>query len=537
MKGFLRWALLVAGFAVTLGVLNAGVFAADNNVKLKDAANFKLTVPAEGWYYSGQFHQEGEGPLGNLRLAYQANLKFKKTAKWPAEVMLYLKPIAAKQLGPDGKWHQSNPKDLLKARLLGPVQMNQFGRASTTYNPAELPLSLIGELWPLPLKALGSHRSFVEEIAGKKEGMPIRFSGTRKITFHKTMMRRSVLCAILEVRTSLNFNLASQEDSQSSKLQIVSNIVLDSTNNWPISVKQRATYSGPIGQGPKKREFNLKTMWTLHRKGTAEAAPDAKRAKNENTISKKPLPLTQSVTTGGEINPLSVKIGGIRLVTGVDEKRQIRPLGWNTNSYTLSLILELSEPNLKFTDGRIYQAVTDTGRDMLDKLNFQQINFPRLSKDKKVVYFDVPLHVPPANAKGFAEISGVLRCYKVEGSRKIDLGIMDFNDGAKSSVEGFSIRSIRPATHDNKQSSRMSLIVNLLRGSVKNVRFYRTDGSEIKVTRRSTWSSENRLISISFDTEGKFPPKGRIIFDVMDKITTYNMPFKLTNISLLGKPL
>lgn len=241
-----------------------------------------------------------------------------------------------------------------------------------------------------------------------------------------------------------------------------------------------------------------------------------------------------AVPTITEAKPGKARIGGVRLVTGAEKERGIKPLYQSNNSYTLSLVLELPEPNLVIIEGQVEQALTDTGQSILSQRN-RGIPFPKLSEDGRAVVFDVKLAVPDENAKGLSELSGALECLKSTGTKDIDLGVMDFKNGSESKVPGFSIRTVKERY--DKKGQEISLKVDLLRRSVKNVKFYREDGTEIDVSSAGRSSSLGRLLYISFKTKGEFPPRGRIVFEVLDGITKHRIPFKLTNISLLGRPL
>jgi hypothetical protein len=229
-----------------------------------------------------------------------------------------------------------------------------------------------------------------------------------------------------------------------------------------------------------------------------------------------------------------VRVGAVRLVTGADRERGIRPLG-HRNGYTLSLILELPERNLKITSGRVRKAVTDAGQDIRSERT-PFISSPKLSEDEKAVVFDVDLSLPDQGTKGLTEVSGVLRGFKFTGTKKIDLGLMDFKDGTKSKVDGFSITSLEKKLGE-KGNTYMYIGVNLPHRSVKDVKLYREDGSQIEVFYAGSLRTKDGLVSYNLRKEGKFPPRGRIVFEVLEGITTYEIPFKLTNISLLGQPL
>ena len=233
--------------------------------------------------------------------------------------------------------------------------------------------------------------------------------------------------------------------------------------------------------------------------------------------------------------PGTVKVGGVRLIRYQDRERQIRPLQQFKKGYTLSLILELPDPNLIVVKGQAKKAITDTGQDILPERN-RETSFPVLSKDGNAAVFEINLSIPNKDVKAIAELSGTLGYLKSAGTRKIDLGIMDFKEDTRSPVEGFSIRSVGVKNWD-KEHSQMDLEVNLLRGHLKSAKFYREDGTQIEVSSGGISFSGDELLGISYRTKGEFPQRGRIVFEVIDKITKHEISFKLTNISLTGVPL
>jgi len=237
----------------------------------------------------------------------------------------------------------------------------------------------------------------------------------------------------------------------------------------------------------------------------------------------------------GEMN---VKVAGVRLVRYSDFERGIMPLG-QSDGYTLSLIGELPAPAIRASGGKIEVATTDTGKSLLPEHQWgRKIKFPKLAKDKKTVVFDVELLLPDEDVEGLEEVSGVLEYLTATGTKQIDLGIMDLKDGAKSNVEDFSIKSIKkkPGAWE-KGNTYMHIGINLLRGSIKDVKLYREDGTEIKTFFAGSSYMKDRLINYNIRTKGEFPPRGRIVFEVLDGITKHEIPFKLTNISLTGQSL
>jgi len=243
------------------------------------------------------------------------------------------------------------------------------------------------------------------------------------------------------------------------------------------------------------------------------------------------IPTVSSVSA----EPGTVKVGGVRLIRYQDREREIRPLHQFEKGYTLSLILELPDPNLIVIQGQVKKAITDTGQIILPERN-RETSFPVLSKDGKAAVFEVNLSVPDKDAKAIAELSGTLGYLKSAGTKKIDLGVMDFKKDARSNVEDISISSVGVNSWD-KEHSQMDLKVNLLRGHLKSTKFYREDGTEFEVSQSGGSYTEDRLLDINYETKGEFPPRGRIVIEVIDEITKHEIPFTLINISLTGEPL
>lgn len=526
----LKRILLVITLTTIIGYIDQKASAETNTTDLKMPLKLQLAPPAEGWFYRGRFSQEGDGPLGQGDRSVRANLTIERTASFPAEVTFRMDVNNVLIRHPDLTCTKANPNDVPELAALGHVQMDRYGHTPGTYNPNEFPLSLIGDLWPLPPVPIDKDDDYIENVESKDQAGPLRFKGTRKIIFHKTRMFKGVLCAILESQTNLDFYYANRQNFPPLQLNIDSHIVFDMQANWPRSVHQDITYAGKARQKDGNlRDFDWQMEWDLHRHKLKPPQPPPPEPEEP------PAPLL-SVSAGEVITPLSVKVGGMRLIRHYDKERGIKPLH-RQNGYTLSLILELPEPNLKIIDGRVEKAVTDTGQDILPERR-RYTSSHKLSKDKKAVVFDVELSLPHEAAKGLAELSGVLLGFKFTGTKKIDLGIIDFKGGTKSKVDGFSIKSIKkkPGAWE-KGNTYMHIGINLPRGSIKDVKLYREDGMEIKTFFAGSSYRKDRLINYNIRTKGEFPPTGRIVFEVLDKITKHKIPFKLTNISLLGQPL
>jgi len=247
-----------------------------------------------------------------------------------------------------------------------------------------------------------------------------------------------------------------------------------------------------------------------------------------------PEPVKIPVSSTKRAEPGTVTVGGVQLIRYQDRDREIKPLRKFETGYTLSLIIELPEPNLTVVQGQVTKAVTDTGQNILPEKK-RETSFPELSKDGGAAVFEINLSLPDKKVKAIAELSGTLGYLKSAGTKQIDLGLMDFKAGTKSQVEGFSISSAGLSW--NKRNGTIGLKVGLLRGHLKSTKFYREDGTELEVSQNGISYSEDKLLDIGYMTEGPLPPRGRIVLEVIDEPTKHEISFTLTNISLTGEPL
>lgn len=61
-------------------------------------------------------------------------------------------------------------------------------------------------------------------------------------------------------------------------------------------------------------------------------------------------------------------------------------------------------------------------------------------------------------------------------------------------------------------------------------------GAALKTTDGGSWSSGDET-SKTLTLKGKFPPKGRIVARVYEDLKEYEIPFKIENVDLLGRPM
>ncbi|MHC4745451.1 MAG: DUF362 domain-containing protein, partial [Planctomycetota bacterium] len=259
-------------------VASESTIAGDNAASLKMPLGLKLNLPIEGWHYKGTFRQEGDGPLGKLRLAAEANLTVASGQSWPVNAILQMKITQASQVGLDGKWIQAGSKDLPAATTLPPVQMDQLGHSSGTYNPGQAPLSFISELWPLPPEPIDIGGQYIEQVLPKEQLSNFHFKGTRRITLEGTKVVNGAACAELKVETSLDVRAIDDPKPPPLNVQVISDVTFDTKTGWPLEAEQVATWSGKVRESQDRiRDLKWEMRWNLKRAGSARSQASAQK--------------------------------------------------------------------------------------------------------------------------------------------------------------------------------------------------------------------------------------------------------------------
>jgi hypothetical protein len=232
----------------------------------------------------------------------------------------------------------------------------------------------------------------------------------------------------------------------------------------------------------------------------------------------------------------SLKVVGVRLCSEVDKKLDLRPFFDNVG-FTLAVLAEFPGSVLDITDkSPITAATASDGSDLLkgDKDWDRRIQNPRLSADKASAIFEVPLKLPPPAATGIKEISGTLQYRVAAGTKTIDLGLKALKVGAQGTELGASIKDIKEnVAKDGSQNIELKLRLSpddLIAAALL------VDGTKSELSRYST-SSMNGVTTFTFKAKSVVPEKGSIVVEIHDQIQTFESPFKLENLSLLGAPV
>jgi hypothetical protein len=284
---------------------------------------------------------------------------------------------------------------------------------------------------------------------------------------------------------------------------------------------------GPIravAKGPFKAAFDYEK----------EAAPA--RKETPGILAKfgaPPPPTAIDPAKGGGLK--SVQVAGIQFVHFRDHERELGPMNAQDAGVTLTLVAELPGAVLSVKEGKVSKALSDTGEDLLPKSDFSRtVHFPRLSKDKAAVTFDVPLRLPSPKARGFKEISGLLTYVVAGKSREVDLGIGLFQSGAKGKELGARIEKIEDHPFDKAKKS-LSLKIEAPQDSIQSVTFYDESGKKLAVD-SGGWSGFDNQVTYSYTFKGDPPARGRIVALVYEDRKSFEVPFRVADLDLLGRP-
>lgn len=232
----------------------------------------------------------------------------------------------------------------------------------------------------------------------------------------------------------------------------------------------------------------------------------------------------------------SIKVVGVQIVSAVDKKLEMRPFN-SEEGLSLAVLVELPGSVLDITDKcALTSATASDGSSLLkgDRDWDRRLGFPKLSADKASVMFDVELKRPAPSVKSIKEISGTLQ-YRVSGATKeVDLGLKSLTVGTKGTEFGASIEQIKEGYKKNG-SQDMELKLKLDPDNIKST-YLVVDGVKTEMN-RSGYSGSGGITTFTFSSETAFPEKGSIVVEIYDKLQTFDTPFKLENLSLLGESM
>ena len=240
--------------------------------------------------------------------------------------------------------------------------------------------------------------------------------------------------------------------------------------------------------------------------------------------------VTAAPATGGL---KSVKVAGVRLVTGADNTRDLRPLNYFQNEYTVSLLVEFPGAVQSVTDKTVLAVATaDDGTSLLPDSDWdRKVHFPNLARDKTAATLEFKLNLPGSGVKGLKELSGTVQYRVSGGTKEVDLGLDELKAGATGTNLDAEIKSIKEGWQKNG-SQEMSLHLKTNPDDLKSVSLV-VEGVRTALSQRG-YGGGNGAYDFNYECKTNFPANGRIVAEVYDKVQTFEAPFKLENLTLLG---
>jgi hypothetical protein len=231
-----------------------------------------------------------------------------------------------------------------------------------------------------------------------------------------------------------------------------------------------------------------------------------------------------------------IRVTGVRMAREVDKKLDLRPFHQEPG-YSLAVLVGFPGSVLDVTDKSVItKATASDGSSLLkgEREWDRRLGFSKLSADKAAAMFELELKLPGPEVKGIKEISGVIQ-YRVAGApRETRLGPMPLEAGARSAELDASIKEIKEGWKKNG-SQDMELKVKLKPKDLKSA-WLLADGEKTEL-KTGGYSSSGNTTTFTLQSDAKLPEKGEIILEIHDQIRTFEVPFTLENLSLLGNPL
>jgi len=259
-----------------------------------------------------------------------------------------------------------------------------------------------------------------------------------------------------------------------------------------------------------------------------EAAVAAAREKFEALLPDLKLP------RGPEKGPpmANARIVAAKIVREADGDRDLNPMGQNYPSISFTICGDLPGPALKADEGRIDAAIVDTGENLAPDDDWKKrINFPKLTKDRRSVYFDIDLPLPPEGATGFREIRGMMSCRVASGSEDIDLGLSSLEPGTEGKALGARIERFE----SDEDRHTLELRVALPREQVEAVALLDGPGNATPLDENG-YSAVNDEVTFTYGFRGELPEKPRLVARIAKNLQTYEVSFVIENVDLAGRP-
>jgi hypothetical protein len=244
-------------------------------------------------------------------------------------------------------------------------------------------------------------------------------------------------------------------------------------------------------------------------------------------------PEVQAAPANGGVK--SVKVVGVRLVAESDQSRNLRPFNYDAG-YSISLRVEFPGAVQAVTEQTaIAVATADDGTSLLPDSEWnRKIHFPALAKDKTAALLEFNLKLPGSAVKGIKELSGTVQYRVAGGTKEVDLGFDELKAGATGTNLDARIKSIKEGWQKNG-SQDLVLHLKTNPDGLKSVSLV-VDGAKTEL-RQNGYGGGMNSYNFTYECKTNFPANGHLVAEVYDQIKTFEAPFKLENLSLLGGSL
>ncbi len=229
----------------------------------------------------------------------------------------------------------------------------------------------------------------------------------------------------------------------------------------------------------------------------------------------------------------SLEVVGARFVSEVDKKLELRAFNQEAG-YTLSVLGKFSGSVLDVTDeSKVLKAVADDGSDLLPDSDFKKrLSFPQLSEDKSAVLFEIELVTPGKAVKSIREVSGTIQYTVSSGTKEVELGFGALKAGEKGKELGAEITEIKDGW-EKGESKEIEIKLKIKPEGIKEMVLM--DGAKrIVMDKRGSSSFGDGPTTFTFSAEKGIPEGGKLVVVIHDGVKTFDIPFKLENLSLLG---
>jgi len=224
-------------------------------------------------------------------------------------------------------------------------------------------------------------------------------------------------------------------------------------------------------------------------------------------------------------------------VTGIHYRDRFGDAEAKYPVYVIKMTGNLSKPAWKAPIGEIHMVIAADGEVVLPRLGYSTlIRYSRIGReDNKRITFTLNIPRPRGGAKRLRDITGVMTVATADPAKEIDLGITEFTVGAEGTRYSAVIRSVRKRVRQGKETTSVSLTLNVPYRALGGLRFYDADGNELK----SRQSSRSALLGtdlsgaqVSNVFEIPLPEKVRITAIVHENYREFDVPFRIIGVLL-----